>query len=401
MRIRSAALSLLLLGLVALPAQTAEPEGARFTFVKIFPRSLPEYTALTLGEDGQANYDGRALAEPPHPETFRLPAEVAARVFTLVRELNYFQGLQLDTGRKVANLGEKTFRYEKGRQRAEVRFNYTENAAAASLQELCEKIARGRFHIAQLTFKLKYDRLGVLGALRDFEQQFNQGDFVSPDQFIPVLTQIAQDARLVRLAQSRAQRLLERIRGAPAQILFEQANEFEGWYIAIRLREDGQASYERRRLDQPSAWHPLRISESLHARAFALLQEANYLRDVRAYREPNKAASGVRLTYEAGTEYNQVAFSTPPAPSLGALARLFAQLLIQMDFRQRLEQALGPEPIELPLVLRDLEDALDQKALAEPAEFVPLLEKVAQGGNFFEQEQALARKILDKIRPTP
>lgn len=401
MRVRSVALPLLLLGLLGRPAQAAEPEVARVTFVKVFRGSLPEYTELTLSQDGQASYDGRVLTESPHPETFTLPAELIAQVFALVAELNYFEGIQVEAGRKIANLGEKTFRYEKGRQRAEVRFNYTENAAADALLELCEKIARGRFHIAQLTFKLKYDRLGVLAALREFEYQFNQGGFVYPEQFIPVLTQLAQDGRVVRLAQSRAQRLLERIGGAPAQILFEQVNELEGWYVAVRLPEDGQASYERRRLDQPSAWRPLRLSETLRARAFTLVQEANYFRDFRAYREPPKGTSGIRLTYEAGTEYNQVAFSTPPAPSLEALGRLFQQCLVQVDFRARLEQALGPDTLELPLVLRELEEALAEKALAEPAEFVPLLEQVVHGQTFFAGEQALARKILDRIRPAP
>lgn len=392
-----------LLAVLALPARAALPDEtspARFTFVKVFPGSLPEYAALTAAEDGAASYDGRALADPAQPETFRLPAELTAQIFALVTELNYFQGIQLESSHKIANLGQKTFRYEKGRQQAEIRFNYTQNAAGVALQELCEKIVRGRFYIAQLDFKLKYDRLGVLGTLREFEHQFNRHGFVYLEQFVPVLMQMAQDPRVVQLARSRAKRLLERIRGAPAQILYEQVSEQTAWYTTVSLREDGQGSCEKRRVDQPGNPQPLEISASLHARAFELLRQANYLRGLDAHREPGKLTGGVRLAYEAGAEYNQVAFSTPPTPSVAALSRLFAQILTQIEFRSRLAQALRQDVLELPVVLRELEEAVNRGALAEPAEFVPLLEKVARGQDF-EAEQALARRILNRIRVMP
>ncbi len=399
MRTRIFCLALLVAAALPLAAADQAAAPARFTFIKIFPGSLPEYTGLTVAEDGAATYDGRSLQELPHPENFRLPADLTAQLFTYAAALNFFQGVQLDSSRRIANLGRKTFRFEKGAERNEVEFNYTENAAANALLDLCEKIARSRFHIARLEFKLRFDRLGMLETLREFEYQFNNKALIYYEQFIPVLTQIAQDSRLVRLAQTRAQRLLERIRGAPAQVRYEQANEQTGWYLAVNLSQDGSATYEIRRLDQPPDPQPLQVSERLRERIFAALAQADFLRGSSS--ASDKLPGGVRLTYEAGHEYNQVGFSTPPTAALSELTRLFRQLLTQIEFRTRLARALEQDVYELPLVLRDLEQALSQGALAEPAEFVPALERVLGSQSYYEEEQALARKILERIRPKP
>jgi len=388
---------LLVLALPALAAQTP----ARFTFIKVFPGSVPEYTALTVSEAGEASYEGRVLHEQAEPEGFRLPAAMVARLFSLVAELNYFRQLKLESGRKIASLGEKTFRYQKADAQFEVRFNYTENSTAVTLLDLCERIARGRYLIAQLHFKLKYDRLGVLSTLREFEHSLNSGELIYLEQFVPVLTRIANDPNVLRLAQSRAKALLARTQGLPAQIRYEQASEQRGFYYAVTLREDGLASYEMRPLDQPSNSQPLTLSQALCARAFELVRQANYLRDVAGYREPGASAEGVRLTYEAGYEYNQAAFAQAPTAALAALVKLFAQILLQVELRTRLAKALAEEPVELVLVLRDLEQAVERGGLAEPAEFIPLLEKVANDKSYYEPEQELARRILDKLRQSP
>jgi len=388
-----------LLLVLALAAQSASP--ARFTFIKVFPGSVPEYTALTVSEAGEAHYEGRALHEQAEAEAFLLPAAMVARLFTLVAELNYFRQLTLESSRRIASLGEKTFRYQKGEAQFEVRFNYTENSTAVTLLDLCERIARGRYLIAQLQFKLKYDRLGVLSALREFEHSLNSGELIYLEQFGPVLTRIANDPNVLRLAQTRAKALLARTQGLPAQIRYEQASEQRGFYYAVTLREDGLASYEIRPLDQPTNTQPLTLSQALCARAFELVRQANYLRDVAGYREPGGSPDGVRLTYEAGYEYNQAAFSQPPTASLAALVKLFQQILLQVELRTRLAKALAEEPVELALVLRDLEQAIERRELAEPAEFIPLLEKVANDRSYYEPEQELARRILDRLRQSP
>jgi len=49
-------------------------------------------------------------------------------MFGYAADCTIFQGLDLDVHRKIANLGEKTFRWEQGNKKFETKFNYTLNS---------------------------------------------------------------------------------------------------------------------------------------------------------------------------------------------------------------------------------------------------------------------------------
>ena len=57
----------------------------------------------------------------------------ARKLFALAGELHNFAGADLDVHRRVADLGQKTFRYEKGGEVHETQFNYTINHTASQL----------------------------------------------------------------------------------------------------------------------------------------------------------------------------------------------------------------------------------------------------------------------------
>jgi hypothetical protein len=132
----------------------------------------------------------------------------------LVDQLNHFKGVDLDVHRKIANLGEKTFRWENGAESFEVKFNYTLNAPAVQLLQICEGLARQQELLELLQRRMKYDRLGVNDALMQFETDFNKGVFPEPQRGLPLLDQIAGDSRFVEIARQRARALAERIRHA-------------------------------------------------------------------------------------------------------------------------------------------------------------------------------------------
>ncbi|HXO60585.1 MAG TPA: hypothetical protein VN850_02140 [Candidatus Acidoferrales bacterium] len=194
-------------------AAVAPAESAKLTFRRVFKSSSPEFIEIVVSEDGHpATYDIRQLDEDPSASPFEISAGLRARMFDLAAQLNHFQGQDLDVHRKIANLGEKTFRWEKGGSAHEVKFNYTLNSPAAQLLQIFEGLARQQEHVMLLTRRMRYDRLGINDALLQFETDLNHKLLPEPQCALPMLDEIGNDSRFVDIARQRARTLAERIR---------------------------------------------------------------------------------------------------------------------------------------------------------------------------------------------
>jgi hypothetical protein len=191
----------------------ASSAGAKLTFRRIFKSSTPELIEISVREDADAaSYEIRQLDEDANALPFEVGARLRSKMFQLAATLNRFQGLDLDVHRKIANLGEKTFRWERGAESHEVKFNYTLNATANELLQIFEGLARQQEHLTLLARRIKYDRLGVNEALLRFESDLNHKLLPEPERALPTLDQIANDSRFVEIARQRARYLAERIR---------------------------------------------------------------------------------------------------------------------------------------------------------------------------------------------
>ena len=192
----------------------ASPTGsAVFTYRRIFKSSTPEFIEVKIGENSdQGTYEIRQLDEEPGASPFEISPALRAKIFELIAQLNYFKGLDLDIHRKIANLGEKTFRWERGSESSEVKFNYTVNPAASQLLQICEGLARQQELIELLQRRMKYDRLGVNDALLELESDLSKGVLPEPQRVLPLLDQISADYRFVEIARQRARALAERVR---------------------------------------------------------------------------------------------------------------------------------------------------------------------------------------------
>ncbi|HEX2714165.1 MAG TPA: hypothetical protein VHM88_18380 [Candidatus Acidoferrales bacterium] len=197
-----------------LPVLLLASDTATLTYRRVFKGSVPEFIEIKVSENGAAVYDIRQLDEPPNPQPFEVGSPLRAKLFELAAQLNDFRGLNLDVRRRIANLGEKTFRWERDGETHEVSFNYTLNATANQLTTAFEGLARQQEHLISLQQRMKYDRLGVNEALMQFESDLNHKILPEPQRLLPVLEQIANDSRFVEIARQRARNLAERIRSA-------------------------------------------------------------------------------------------------------------------------------------------------------------------------------------------
>ena len=189
-------------------------DGATITYRRVFKSSSPEFIEIKVGENGACSYDIRQLDELPGPQPMEVGSLLRVKIFELAALLNNFRDQQLDIRRRIAYLGEKTLRYEKGGQAYEASFNYTLNATANQLMQIFEGLARQQEHLATLLRRMKYDRLGVNDALMQFESDLNRKILPEPERMLPTLEQIANDARYVDIARQRARSLAGRIRNA-------------------------------------------------------------------------------------------------------------------------------------------------------------------------------------------
>lgn len=184
----------------------------KLTFTRTLKGSVPEFLQITVDANGEGNYEGRKLDEPSNPHPLKLSPSTARQLFDLATELDNFQGLDLESHRRVANLGLKTLTYQQGRQVNRAEFNYTQNRTAQELVDLFEKLASVEQHIASLEFAIKYDHLSLPNELLLIQIDLDKKALADPQLMVPTLEAIAKDSRFLHLAQVRAQDILQRIR---------------------------------------------------------------------------------------------------------------------------------------------------------------------------------------------
>ncbi|MGH9774084.1 MAG: hypothetical protein ACRD50_03955 [Candidatus Acidiferrales bacterium] len=194
------------------PAPQTASGAEAITYRKIFKSSFPEFTEIKIHPDGSGSAELRQMDDEPNAEKFQVSAALAQRIFSLAAELHDFAGQDLDVHRRIANLGQKTFRWEKGAESHEVAFNYTTNTAASQLLSLMEGLARQQDDLSTLTRTMRYDRLGVNDVLGHIDEHLNNKILPEPAVLLPDLDQVAADDKFLDLARQRARSLAERIR---------------------------------------------------------------------------------------------------------------------------------------------------------------------------------------------
>ncbi len=124
--------------------------------------ALPPYLQVTVQKSGDADY--REAKDDDLPLKFKLSAAEVQEVFGLAEKLDHFKH-PLESPVKVAFMGTKTFRWDAGGQKTEVKFNYSEDPNAQALRIGSSAWPSPREHRIDLERAAKYDHLGVFKAL--------------------------------------------------------------------------------------------------------------------------------------------------------------------------------------------------------------------------------------------
>jgi len=184
-------------------------DGPRLFYSRSFPGSVPGYFQVTLEQNGEAEY--REAPDEDNPLKFHLTEGETHLVFGLAEKLDYFKH-PLESPAKVAFMGAKTFRYEDGEKKSEVKFNYSEDPQARELVDWFERMGESAQHCIELERTAKYDRLGVLKALLLLESALDRKRLVGLDQYLPMLDRIVKNESYMHTARERAAEIAEAIR---------------------------------------------------------------------------------------------------------------------------------------------------------------------------------------------
>ena len=186
-------------------------DEARLVFSKSFPGSNPEFMEIRVEKAGAVEYRDRP--DDDLPIKFRLTDAEAQEVFGLAEKLDYFKH-ELEAPLKVAFMGAKTFRYEKGTVRTEVKFNYSQELSAQALLDWFERMAESAAHRIDLERAAKYDKLGVDKAIRLLSSAIERKRLVGLEQYLPMLDRISNNETYMHTARARAAEMAEFIRAA-------------------------------------------------------------------------------------------------------------------------------------------------------------------------------------------
>jgi hypothetical protein len=192
--------------LLALPAFAESPV---LFYSKSFPGSAPPYMEIRVQQNGSVEY--KESPTDDQPVRFKLAEADVSEMFRLAGKLDHFSR-PLESGLKVANMGEKSFRWEEGAKKTEVKFNYSQDEDARLLHDWFEKITETVIHRFALERAVRYDKLGVNKVLLQLQVSIEKNRLAGADQLLPYLDRVRNNDSFLNMARERAAALAEWIR---------------------------------------------------------------------------------------------------------------------------------------------------------------------------------------------
>ncbi len=193
-------------------AASADP---RIIYSKVFPGSVPASVIITLERDGHGVY--KESVDDSQPLKFVLKQSEADEIFALAEKLDRFKR-PLESGLKVAFMGTKAFQYVDGTAGPEVKFNYSLDPDAKTINDWFERMSETEQHFIALERTVKFDKLGAHKALLQMNAAMERNRLVALEQFLPLLDRVSKNQSYLNMARERATLMADWIRnGAPPE----------------------------------------------------------------------------------------------------------------------------------------------------------------------------------------
>ncbi len=204
------------LWLLCLAAVLSAADAPSLFYSREFAGVEPPYVEVTLERSGAAVY--RETPDDPDENSveFQLGSQETERIFSLAEKLDHLSR-PLESGLKVANMGQKTLRWESDQETNEQVFNYSKIPAAQELAGIFSGITESVHHMQTLERAIRYDRLGVNDALLDIQVALDRNRLSGAEMLLTRLDEVSANERFVNIARKRAAEIAEIIRDQEAK----------------------------------------------------------------------------------------------------------------------------------------------------------------------------------------
>ncbi|MBN9658830.1 MAG: hypothetical protein J0H49_11675 [Acidobacteria bacterium] len=181
-------------------------------YSKKFPGSKPEYQEIRLDQSGRAEY--REGPDEDNPIILKLKQADVDEIFAISDKLGHFDH-EVESGLKVARMGDKLLRWKKGSETHEVKFNYSADTDVQAIYDWFERMCESAQLFIDLERAARYDKLGVNQAILKLEAAWDRKRVVGSDVYLPLLDRITKNESYLNMARERAERLAAAFRNPP------------------------------------------------------------------------------------------------------------------------------------------------------------------------------------------
>jgi hypothetical protein len=170
-------------------------------------------------------------------------------------------------------------------------------------------------------------------------------------------------------------------------------------YLSLSIDANGKGTYDSHKLGDPAAPRPLLISAETTAQIFSLTQSLDYFRSLNLDSHHKVADMGLKiLTYQDTREIKKVQFNYSENHSAQQLADIFEKISNVEERIAQLDYAMKYDHLNLPQVLRQVQDGMDNNYFVEAALMLPTLEKISADPHYLHLAQSRAREIEQRIQ---
>src|SRR5262245_11192944 len=193
-------------------------EFSNFTYCHDNTRGPFESQCIQLDADakGEIKFKKRAA------ETVNLPMELSAtareKFLALLAATNYLDHPEtFESGRKIADLGQKRLTIEMPSGKREGQFNYSLRKDISDLSAFFESLLSQETLSFDITNAMRFERLSIPKRLDQVENELKSNRIADPERLIPLLEKIEKDSQIMNYARSQAGKLKAQIQTGKKQ----------------------------------------------------------------------------------------------------------------------------------------------------------------------------------------